>query len=290
MQITGKINYKTVGQILWNLLLITTGSILGALTVKSILAPLEFFGTGFTGIVLIIHYLVPSAPISIIYFLINVPVFILGWKSVGRRFFIYSVIAMVFFSIALELINFQIHVQDKILGAILAGIIMGTAAGITLKSQGSGGGLDILSVIFLRIFSIRLGTTILGFNVAVLVAGAILFSLERALYTLIFIFISSNIVNLVVNGLSQRKTVLIISSRWEDISKIIMEKVNRGVTILSGHGAYSNQEQNILYTIITYRELPQIKKLVRDIDPDAVMVVNETLEVMGHRIGNQPHW
>jgi uncharacterized membrane-anchored protein YitT (DUF2179 family) len=215
LQKAEKIDFKVIGQVLWNLLLITTGSILGAITVKSILAPLEFFGTGFTGIALTVSYLIPSTPISIIYFLISIPVYILGWKFVGRRFFIYSIIAMVIFSIALELITFHITVQDKILGAILAGITMGTAAGITLKSQGSGGGLDILSVIILRIFSIRPGTTILAFNVAILAVGAILFSLERALYTLIFIFITSNIVNLVVNGLSQRRTALIISPQWE---------------------------------------------------------------------------
>lgn len=69
-----------------------------------------------------------------------------------------------------------------------------------------------------------------------------------------------------------------------------MEKVERGVTILNGRGAYSNQEQNVLYTIISYRELPQLKKVIREIDPDAIVVVNETLEVMGYRIGNQPHW
>ena len=287
---TGKINAKVIGQILWNLLLITTGSILGAITVKAILAPLEFFGTGFTGIALIISYLIPSVPISVIYFVINIPVYILGWKSVGRRFFIYSIIAMTLFSIALQFVHFQITIQDKILGAILAGITMGTAAGITLKSQGSGGGLDILSVIILRILSIRLSTTILAFNVAILAAGAILFSLERALYTLVFIFITSNIVNLVVNGLSQRRTVFIISPRWEEISRAIMEKVERGVTILNGRGGYSNQEQNVLYTIISYSELPQLKKVIREIDPDAIVVVNETLEVMGYRIGNQPHW
>ena len=175
------IDLKVIGQVLWNLILIATGSILCAITVKSILAPLEFFGTGFTGIALIISYLIPPFLISIIYFVINIPVYILGWKFVGRRVFFYSIIAMVLFSISLELINFQITLQDKFLGAIPAGITMGTAAGITLKSQGSGGGLDILSVIFLRIFSIRPGTTILAFNAALLAAGAILFSLERAL-------------------------------------------------------------------------------------------------------------
>ncbi len=290
MQKAGEKNTKIIRQILWNLLLITMGSAIGAITVKAILAPLEFFGTGFTGIALIISYLVPSAPISVIYFIINVPVFILGWKFVGRRFFIYSIIAMVMFSVALQLVHFQITINDKILGAILAGITMGTAAGITLKSQGSGGGLDILSVIFLRIFSVRLGTTILAFNAGILVVGAILFSLERALYTLIFIFISSNIVNLVVNGLSQRRSVFIISTSCEKISNAIMEQVNRGVTILNGRGGYSNEDQDVIYTIITYRELPQLKRLVREIDPDAIVVVNDTLEVMGYRIGNQPHW
>ena len=162
--------------------------------------------------------------------------------------------------------------------------------GIILRSLGSAGGLDIVSVIFLKIFSIRLGTTILGFNVAVFTAGALIFSLERALYTLIDIFINAHVVNLVVIGLSQRKTVLIISSQWEKISKEIMEKVHRGVTIFNGRGAYTGKEQNVLYTVITFRELSHIKKSVRDIDPQAMVIVSDTLEVMGRRIGNEPHW
>jgi uncharacterized membrane-anchored protein YitT (DUF2179 family) len=281
---------KTVGHVAWNLLLIAIGSFLGAAAVNSILIPMEFFGAGFTGITLLVHYLIPWAPLSIIFFVLNIPVYILGYLFVSRRFFLYSIPGMIFFSIALVFVKFQMPLNDKILAAILGGIIMGTGTGITLKSYGSGGGLDILSVMFLRLFSMRLGTTILLFNVALLAAAAILFPLERALYTLIFIFISSNITNLVVTGLSQRKTVLIISLKWQEISEVIMEKIHRGVTILTGRGAFTNQEQNIIYTIISFNELPPLKKIVRDIDPDAVMVVNDTLEVMGHRIGNQPHW
>ncbi|NLA74942.1 MAG: YitT family protein, partial [Deltaproteobacteria bacterium] len=146
------------------------------------------------------------------------------------------------------------------------------------------------SVMFLRLFSIRLGTTILLFNVALLAAAAVLFSVERALYTLIFIFISSNITEIVVTGLNQRKTDLIISSRWEDISKEIMEQIQRGVTIIPSKGAYTMKEENVLYTIISFNELPPLKRIIREIDPDAIMVVNNTLEVMGYRIGNQPHW
>jgi uncharacterized membrane-anchored protein YitT (DUF2179 family) len=268
----------------------STGSIICAVAVNAILVPLEFFGAGFTGIALLAHYLIPSAPIALIYFLLNLPVFILGWNYVGRRFFLYSIPGMIIFSAALGLVNFHLPIEDKILAAILAGIIMGAGSGIILRSLGSAGGLDILSVIFLRLFSIRLGTTILVFNVAILVAGAVLFSLERALYTLIYIFINSNIVNLVVMGLSQRKAVIIISRHWEEISKEIMVKMRRGVTILNARGAYTNKEQNVLYTIITFRQVSHLKRIVRDIDPDAIIVVNDTLEVMGQQIGNQPHW
>lgn len=84
--------------------------------------------------------------------------------------------------------------------------------------------------------------------------------------------------------------MLIISSRWEEISKVIMAQIQRGVTILSGRGAYTNKEENVLYTIISFNELPPLKKIVKDIDPEAILVVNDTLEVMGYRIGNQPHW
>jgi uncharacterized membrane-anchored protein YitT (DUF2179 family) len=94
----------------------------------------------------------------------------------------------------------------------------------------------------------------------------------------------------VVTGLSQRKSVFIISPQWEEISQEIMEKIQRGVTIIGGRGGYTGREEHILYTVITFRELSRLKQLVSSIDPDAFVVVTETLEVMGHRIGSQPHW
>jgi uncharacterized membrane-anchored protein YitT (DUF2179 family) len=145
-------------------------------------------------------------------------------------------------------------------------------------------------VVFLKIFSIRLGTTILAFNSIILVASALLFSLEKALYTLIYLYITSSVVNLVVTGLSQRKAIYIISPKWREISQRIMEEIHRGVTIIRGQGGFSGQEQQILYTVITFRELARLKQMVRNEDPEAFVVVSETLEVMGQRVGNQPHW
>ena len=103
-------------------------------------------------------------------------------------------------------------------------------------------------------------------------------------------YVSSQLINLVVTGLSQRKAVHIISPKWDWIARQIMDKIGRGVTISSGRGGYSGREVQTLYTVITFRELSRIKEVVRHVDPDAFGVVTDTLEVMGHRIGNQPRW
>jgi len=285
-----KSRMETSRQIAWNLGLIALGSALCSVAINGILLPQRFYGAGFTGVALIIHYVVPSLPVAVLYFILNVPVFCLGWIYAGRRFFLYSIAGMFIFTGTLEWIHVSLPVHDKMLSAILAGIIVGAGSGIILRSLGSAGGLDILSVILLKRFSIRLGSTILAFNSLILVAGAVLFSLEGALYTLIYIFVSSYMVNLVVTGLSQRKAVYIISPQWEEISHEIMDKIQRGVTVIKGQGGYTGRDEQILYTVISFRELPQLKQLIRGVDSDAFVVFTDTLEVMGHRIGNQPHW
>jgi uncharacterized membrane-anchored protein YitT (DUF2179 family) len=281
---------KTLGQILWNLGLITTGSVICAIAINGILIPKGFVSGGVTGLALVVHYLLPQLAVSTLYLLLNIPLFALGWKYVGRRFFIYSIIGTFIFSAAVEWVQVAIPVQDKLLAALLAGIIVGVGIGIILRSAGSSGGTDILSVMVLTRFSVRLGNTVLAFNSAVLIMTAILFSLESALYTLIFIYVTSHFMDLVVTGLSQRKAVMIISRSQEEIVKAILGELDRGVTVIEGQGGYSGQPNNIVYTVITFRELSRIKRLIQAIDPDAFVVVTDTTEVMGHRIGNQPHW
>jgi len=281
---------RPAGQVLWNMILIALGSVLCAAGINGILIPQKFLAAGFTGVALIFHYVAPSLQVGVLYFVLNIPLYALGWKYVGRRFFLYSLAGVFIFSAALAWPYGMFPVHDKILSAILAGIISGVGSGIILRSLGSAGGLDILSIILMKRFSVRLGSTILGFNALVLLIGAVFFSLENSLYTLVYIYVSASIVNLVVTGLSQRKAVYIISPQWERITREIQEKVQRGVTIVRGQGGYTGQEHRILYTVITFRELSILKQLVSSIDPDAFVVVTDTLEVMGHRIGNQPHW
>ena len=277
-------------QVLWNLVLISIGSMLCAFGINGILIPQQFLIGGIAGVAIVISYLIPSLPIAMLYFILNLPIYALGWMYVGRRFFLYSIAGLLIFTGALTYPNIVLPVHDKILSAILAGIVIGIGSGIILRSLGSAGGLDILSIILMKRFSIRLGSSVLAFNAFVLAAGVILFSLEMALYTMIYLYVNSSMINLMVTGLSQRKAVHIISPQWETIIQEINQKIQRGVTIMRGQGGYSNQEYQILYTVITFRELPRLKRILSAVDPNAFVVVTDTLEVIGQRVGNQPHW
>jgi uncharacterized membrane-anchored protein YitT (DUF2179 family) len=284
----GKLEFA--GQVLWNLFLIASGSVICAVAVNGILIPHGFLSGGFVGMSLIIHYIAPVFPVSLLYFVLNIPVYCLGWMYIGKRFFLYSVAGMIIFSLAITWVQLTITVQDKILAAILAGLISGAGGGIVLRSLGSAGGMDILSIILLKRFSIRLGYSILTLNGLILTFAACFFSVEDTLYTLIFLFVSTQVLNVVVYGFSQRKAVYIISQHWESIHRQIIDKVHRGVTIIGGRGGYTGQEIQMLFTVISHQDLPRLKKLINDIDCQAFVVVSDTLETMGKGIGNQPHW
>jgi uncharacterized membrane-anchored protein YitT (DUF2179 family) len=277
-------------QVFFDLFLILTGSVLCALGINGILIPQHFVMGGITGISIIIHDQMPFINTGWIYLAINIPLFALAWMAVGRRFFAYSIVGALSLTLAMAFIKYPIHVNDKMLSALLAGILVGAGAGAALRSSGSQGGLDILAVMLLKRFSISLGNTILMVNTIILLLVLYVYSLEAVLYTLVVIFVSSKVVALVVTGLSQRKAVFIISPKSKQISEEILKDIRRGVTLLHGEGGFSSAKEQIIYTVITFGEISHLKRIIQQIDPDAFVVISNTLEVLNYRIGNQPHW
>ena len=283
--------WKTSGQILWNLGLITTGSCICAIAINGILIPKGFVSGGVTGLALVVHYLLPQLAVSTLYLLFEHSPVRPGLE-ICRPPFLYL----------------QHHRDPHLFRRRRVGPGGNSRSGLNSWPPfwpGSLWGWELASSSAPRVppgerisfrswsltrFSVRLGNTVLAFNSAVLIMTAILFSLESALYTLIFIYVTSHFMDLVVTGLSQRKAVMIISRSQEEIVKSILGELDRGVTVIEGRGGYSGQPNNIVYTVIAFRELSRIKRLIQAIDPDAFVVVTDTTEVMGHRIGNQPHW
>lgn len=282
--------FTSWGRLLLDLLLLGVGGVLFAVGVNSVLVPHHFAIGGVAGLSLIINNFFPSLNLGLLYLLINLPLFVMAWMVVGRRFFIYSLIGTAMLSLTVALVHWQITLEDRILAAILAGVLCGAGAGISLRSSGSQGGLDILSVVLLKRFSINIGSTVLAVNTAVLLLVALFYSLEAVLYTLVALYVSARVIALVVTGLSRRKAVFIISPRWREISEEILLGNRGGATILEGRGAFTGKGEQIIYTVVSIAELGEIKRLVMRHDPDAFVVVSDTQEVINHRIGNQPQW
>jgi uncharacterized membrane-anchored protein YitT (DUF2179 family) len=144
---------KNMRNIIWNVILITTGSVICAVAVNSILIPKQFLAGGFTGLSLLIHYALPFIPVRVICLALNIPVFIFGWLFVGHRFFFYSIAGMLVYSLAVLIPFPEIMIEDRLLNALTAGIITGVGSGILLRSPGSAGGMDILAIIIFKKFS-----------------------------------------------------------------------------------------------------------------------------------------
>jgi uncharacterized membrane-anchored protein YitT (DUF2179 family) len=264
------------------------GTIVFVIGMNSVLIPNRLFGGGITGIAMILHYLFPSLDVGLAYFLLNLPLMLLGWFYISRRFMLYTTFGLGFFSLAAAIIKPPpASIEDPILAALFAGVVCGVGAGIILRSLGSAGGLDILAILGNQKLGFRPGSVSFFFNGAVLLSGAHLFGLEIALYCLIYVFTSTRVLDAVIRGFNQRMSTLIISEKYEQIAEEIFKRINRGATILKAQGAYSRKERNLIFTITTLTELPRLKDVIFNIDPGAFVVINDTLEVLGKRHGSR---
>ncbi len=274
-------------KIIWNLFLITAGSSIYAIGINGILILQNFVSGGAVGVALIIHYIFPGYNTGLLYFLVNIPLIILGWFTISRTFMLYTTVGMCIFSLVSGLLEPSFPpINDPILAAIFAAIVCGVGGGIILRSRGSAGGFDILAVALTKKWGLRVGGTLTFLNALVLGAGAIVFNLEIILYSFLYTYAMGKVIDSVMTGFNQRKSVLIISDHAEEIGRRIIMRFDRGCTYLKGTGGYSGAEKQIVFSIITLTELPKMKELIFDLDPNAFIVVNDTLEVLGRRHGN----
>jgi len=280
---------KTV-DFIYQTLLLTLGSILCALAVKGFLVPQGFLARGLTGVALLIYYKHPIVSIGLLYLLINVPVFILGWRFVGTRFMLYSLWGMVIYSLMLYLITFRIEIHDKLLCALVAGALSGIGMSVILRSYGSSGGSDILCVIMNKYFSITLGMGSTIINASVLAIMALLFPIENVLYTLVFVVASTCATNMAFHGLSKRRAALIISEKWKEIAYELTNTQRLGITFINGQGGYQQADKTIIYSVINRKKISALKRTVLDIDPGAFIALMVAEDVTGLEVGNQPHW
>ncbi len=290
----GKNTAKTLKKIIrinfWlPVLSIILGALMWSISINGILIHHEFISGGISGLALVIYYLFPKLSVGLMVFLINIPLFILGWKMISGKFFFLSLLGMSSFSLFLVLTtNFHITVENPLLAAIFAGVISGCGSGLIFRSGSSGGGTGIIAMILNRRLSMRVGIVSTTVNSIPLVLGALLINLDAALYSVIYVYISGSVLDRIMASFNERRSVFIISSHSSEISQQILTKLNRGVTLLAGRGAFSKSPMEVIYSVVSLFELAKIKDLVVSIDSRAFMIINETQEVIGKGFDSPP--
>ena len=269
-----------------NLALICAGSIIFVYGMNAIMIPAKLFSGGLAGLALLIKYRIAWVDVGAVYLLLNIPLIILGWVSISRRFIAYTIFGIAFFSLSAALIHPPaIVLRDTLLAALLAGVICGLGSGLILRSLGSAGGMDILAVTLNKRFGLRVGTISFATNTLVIIAGIWFHDLDLSLYSLILLFTSGSVVNMVISGFNARMAVMVISDRPEGIAQEILYRLDRGVTYLDGQGAFSHRPKRVIMTVTTMTELPKLKEIIFTHDPLAFVVINNTFEVLGQRHG-----
>ena len=271
-------------------LLLTLGSAVCALAVKAIMMEQGLLAAGLTGAALVVHYLHPDLPVALIYLLINIPVFLIGWRLVGLRFLGYSLWGMLIYALLLWALPWRIELSDPMLAAVVAGGLSGLGIAIILRSCGSTGGTEIISVVLHKFLAVPVGLGAVLVNLAVLAASTLLFPLEQVLYSIVYAIVAMVATNSVFHGMNRREAALIISARWQEIAGALTARHSLGVTQLHGRGAYQGVDRIILFSVVRRRDLPVLKRIALEQDPDAFITIISSGDVTGLQVGNQPHW
>ena len=237
---------------------------------------------GFTGLTLLINYLFGVSP-ALLNLLLNLPLLIIGWKVLGRITFVYTIIGIVSLSLFLWLFDsFRLNLgDDLVLAALYAGVCAGIGLGIVFRYGGTTGGVDIIARLAKKYFGFTIGRTLFTFDVGVISLSMIYLDHKLAMYTIVAVFVTARVIDFVQEAAYAGKAVFIISDSAAQIAQAIMEKLERGATLLKGKGGYTGRERDVLYCVISANELARLKQLIRSIDPYAFVAVHDARDILG---------
>jgi len=270
--------------VLKSIIPVVLGNIIYALVVKLFILPTNLMSSGTTGIALLANHFL-GIPVSFFILIFNVCMLILGLIVLGKKFAMTTIVSTLMYPIALEFFNQTLGefviTNNELLNTIFAGLGIGLALGIVLRSGASTGGMDIPPLVLNHFFRIPVSVSLYVFDFIILSSQSLYNPLERLLYGIILILLTSIVLDKVLLMGTTKTEVKIISPKFEKIAEEILSEMDRGVTLLNARGGYLKNEHSVVLSVVSNRELPKIEKLVRALDPDAFMIVSRVSEVWG---------
>jgi len=268
-----------------NALLILIGCIINGLAYALFLIPHHFVPGGVSGIAIILNYF-SALPVGALILVLNVPVFLLGLKTMGKKYVLNSLAGMVVSSVFIDLFNKVLKLpsatDNPVLASIYGGVMLGVGLGIVFRGRASTGGSDIIGMILSKYTGMSLGYGIMITDFVVISAsGFALHSLEAPLYGYLVLFLSTKVIDMVLEGWNYSKLVIITSTRTDEIADFILRGLDRSGTALRSRSLYLSREGELILTVIHRKQLADLRNFIKKTDPEAFVIINDTYDVLG---------
>ena len=272
--------------------IITLGAVIYALAFDWFVAPNQIAMGGVTGLAQIVNALVPVLPVGVLSILVNVPLFLAGWRLLGGRLLVSSLYAMAVSSLAIDVIAWM-HTfppMDPILATLYGGAGMGVGLGLVFSQGATTGGTDIIGKLLkLKLPWLPIGKLVMIPDMVVVILAAVVFgTVNAALYGLIQMYLLSKVMDMILYGWDTSRVAYIITDRWEETVQGLLD-MNRGVTLLQGKGAYTGAEKQVLLVAFKQKQIVALKQTVKSIDPNAFLIVCEAHEILGDGFREYKH-
>ncbi|EIJ78663.1 hypothetical protein PB1_13934 [Bacillus methanolicus PB1] len=240
---------------------------------------------GFTGITLLLFFLFDLDP-SYTNLILNIPLFFIGWKLLGRNVFLYTIIGTISVSVFLWIFQrFPVHMplnNDMVLAALFAGVFIGIGLGIIFRFGGTTGGVDIIARLAHKYIGWSMGKTMFLFDAVVITLSLVFYlTYQEAMYTLVAVFVGARVIDFMQEGAYSARGAMIISDHNEEIADRILKEMDRGVTVLKGYGSFTKKEREVLYCVVAKNEIVKLKNVITSVDPHAFVSVSVVHDVLG---------
>ncbi|AMO32228.1 YitT family protein [Lysinibacillus sp. fkY74-1] len=260
---------------------VIVGAAVIAIGFNVFLLPNQVASGGVSGISTILHGLFGWNP-GIVQYAFNIPLFIAGVLLLGKKFGIKSFIGTITLPFIVLLTNsWEPWTDNPLLGALFGGIVVGLGIGLVFKGNASTGGTDLLAQIITKYTGLTLGTSVLLIDGIIAISAAVVFDLEKGLYALIGLYVTTKTIDIIQLGFSQSKMVYIITLKQDEVREAIYAEINRGVTKLQAFGGYTGEARPVLMVVVYQTEFTKLKQLIKSVDPSAFVIVSDAYEVLG---------
>ncbi|HED24393.1 MAG TPA: YitT family protein [Firmicutes bacterium] len=261
---------------------ILVGAVILAAGMNMFMVPNMLAPGGVSGLAVVAYHLL-KFPVGLTIIILNIPLFIVGYRVLGARVVLQSLLGTFLFSLAVEITAplLPAATDDLLLASVYGGLVMGVGVGLVFRYRGSTGGTGLLSLILARIWGISPGQAMLWGDLAVLATAVFVFGGEAAMYAALALFVSVKVIDAILEGLGLAKSAIIITREGEKINERLLYELGRGVTWLEGSGGYTRETREVLLCVVTRQQTAQLKTIIHEVDPDAFVIIGNATEVHG---------